>query len=358
MRSGPAPVTPSASLESMASTTQVATSPPQIDSQVKIEAAPEADDRIQSLVKFVRGLQGVPHNAPKTPVPDMVKPSTPEAAWKPAASWEASRPPVSVNAVAGPSTFSGATPSPVSTISPTKGTSPARVMPPPPPPRAVEPTKEEDEKPIPILMPPRVSHGFFPPGPRQNQNIPPKRSHSPPPLVESKSQPYISTPTYTNPLGIRPSEGQSYNRPPYQNRQFEPKPTPAPQQNGNKKRVVVGAGWPHTRQNQNEGNATRAPFAGGNYSAPPPSRQNDRRGSWNGGPASWPEPELTPPPPPARQAPYVWPEPSARFDAQEEEYDPKNPMSGFGGPPPPLGGPPGRDGPFPPPPRKYFPCRI
>ena len=43
-------------------------------------------------------------------------------------------------------------------------------------------------------MPPRVSHGFFPPGPRQNQNIPPKRSHSPPPFEET---PLVSNSTGT-----------------------------------------------------------------------------------------------------------------------------------------------------------------
>lgn len=305
--------------------------------QVKVEQAADTDDKIQSLVKFVRGLQGVPHTtSTEAPSQETAQSLTPEVSWKPSI------------------------PNVPNHGSSQSGTSTPKVMPPPPPPKANEPAKEEDDKPIPIMMPPRISHGFFPPGPvppRQNQNVPTKRSHSPPPL--SKPQSYPPPSTYPNPLGARQSNQPLNPRQPFQQHQptEPPKPLIPPQHqqpNGNKKRLSVGTGgWSYNRQN--EGNQGKGGAGGGRNNFQQNRNnmggQGDRRLSWNGpnnGPGQvWPEPSPTGPPP-SRSGPGIWPEPPARYELQEEEYDPKNPMNGFA--PPALGPPIGRDGPFPPPP--------
>lgn len=274
------------------SSTQLSPSPSLSSGQIKVEQAADTDDQIQSLVKFVRGLQGVTLST-DTPSQNTTKPSTPEITWKPTGSWEPPRPPASINVIAGPSSIPAATPAPV--VTPPKPVTPANAMPPPPPPRSTKPAKEDNDKPIPILMPPRISHGFFPPGPppppRPSPNLQlPKRSYSPPP-VEAKPQSYPPAPTYTNPLGIRPSGNQLFNRPSLQqNQPVEHKPIPKPQQNGNKKRLSVGNEWPNNRQ------------SGGNMGK---AGRNDNLQP------SWIEPPRLPP-----------------FGG-DEEYDPKDPFQGY-----------------------------
>ncbi|CAL1703375.1 unnamed protein product [Somion occarium] len=215
-----------------------------------------------------------------------------------------------------------------------------RSMPPPPPPRPVETQNgpNDTDRPIPILMPPRTSHGFFPPGPsRQDQpnGRQVRRTYTPP--SDSKPPSFLPSGSFTNPLNIRPS-GRPFI--PRQNGFHQPQQQQQQQQH-------QGNGWPYNRQGNSATTPSKPPGGNDNLNNQQRDDRNaniNRRASWGQpAPAAWPQP---PPPGPPAPGPGIWPQPPASYDrgGWEEEYDPRNPMNGFAPPPPPP-----RDNMYPPP---------